>query len=217
MPPGGAKSRRGDLSHLLLDHVRRLLDGGDLLGTLLVERDLELLLERHHDLDGVEGVSAEVDELGVGRDGVEVGAELLGDDGAHLLQGVGARGGEDTEASLGDDHGARLEGGGRASAELHLGGLDDLGGGGDVHYGGHLDVWLCALKVTERVGMARRSADRRPRTNEGAVSGLPGLICLLFFAGKGKGRLTKSRRILSFLYSSFFDSIGLVQARKTVP
>jgi hypothetical protein len=37
-----------------------------------------------------EGVGAEVDELGVGRDGVEVGAELLGDDGAHLLQGVGA-------------------------------------------------------------------------------------------------------------------------------
>ena len=25
------------------------------------------------------------------------------------------------------------------------------------------------------------------RTREGAVSGLPGLICLLFFAGKGKG------------------------------
>ena len=70
MPPGGAKSRRGDLSHLLLDHVRRLLDGGDLLGTLLVERDLELLLERHHDLDGVQGVGTEVDELGVGRDGV---------------------------------------------------------------------------------------------------------------------------------------------------
>lgn len=88
MPPGGAKSRRGDLSHLLLDHVRRLLDGGDLLGTLLVERDLELLLERHHDLDGVEGVSAEVDELGVGRDGVEVGAELLGDDTSNLVESV---------------------------------------------------------------------------------------------------------------------------------
>ena len=88
MPPGGAKSRRGDLSHLLLDHVRRLLDGGDLLGTLLVERDLELLLERHHDLDGVEGVGTEVNELGVSRDGVEVGAQLLGDDGAHLLEGV---------------------------------------------------------------------------------------------------------------------------------
>lgn len=28
------------------------------------------------------------------------------------------------------------------------------------------------------------------RTREGAVSGLPGLICLLFFAGKGKGRST---------------------------
>ena len=88
MPPGGAKSRRGDLGHLLLDHVRRLLDGGDLLGTLLVERDLELLLERHHDLDGVKGVGTEVDELGVGGDGIEVGAELLGDDGADLGEGV---------------------------------------------------------------------------------------------------------------------------------
>ena len=45
----------------------------------------------------------------------------------------------------------------------HLGGLDDLGGGGDVHDGGHLDVLLRVLKVTERVGMAGRSADRRRR------------------------------------------------------
>ena len=106
----------------------------------------------------------------------------------------------------------------RPTRDAYLGGLDNLGGGGDVHDGGHLDVWLCALKVTERVGMARRSADRRPRTNEGAVSGLPGLICLLFFAGKGKGRSTSfvsiprassvSKRtrfrtsgIFSFLYS----------------
>ena len=78
----------GDLGHLILDHVRRLLDGGDLLGTLLVERDLELLLERHHDLDGVQGVGTEVDELGVGRDGVEVGAELLGDDTSNLVESV---------------------------------------------------------------------------------------------------------------------------------
>lgn len=80
--------RDARLGHLLLDHVGGLLDGGDLLRTLLVESDLELLLKRHHDLDGVEGIGAEVDELGVGGDGIEVGAELLGDDGADLLEGV---------------------------------------------------------------------------------------------------------------------------------
>lgn len=30
--------------------------------------DLELLLKRHHDLNGVQGVSAQVDELGAGLD-----------------------------------------------------------------------------------------------------------------------------------------------------
>ena len=80
--------RDARLGHLLLDHVGGLLDGGDLLRTLLVESDLELLLKRHHDLDGVKGVGTEVDELGVGGDGIEVGAELLGDDGADLGEGV---------------------------------------------------------------------------------------------------------------------------------
>lgn len=80
--------RDARLGHLLLDHVGGLLDGGDLLRTLLVESDLELLLKRHHDLDGVEGVGAEVDELGVGGDGIEVGAELLGDDTSNLVESV---------------------------------------------------------------------------------------------------------------------------------
>ena len=80
--------RDARLGHLLLDHVGGLLDGGDLLRTLLVESALELLLKRNHDLDGVEGIGAEVEALGVGGDGFEVGAELLGDDGADLLEGV---------------------------------------------------------------------------------------------------------------------------------
>lgn len=80
--------RDARLGHLLLDHVGGLLDGGDLLRTLLVESDLELLLKRHHDLDGVEGIGAEVDELGVGGDGIEVGAELLGDDTSNLVESV---------------------------------------------------------------------------------------------------------------------------------
>ena len=80
--------RDARLGHLLLDHVGGLLDGGDLLRTLLVESDLELLLKRQHDLDGVEGIGAEVDELGVGGDGIEVGAELLGDDTSNLVESV---------------------------------------------------------------------------------------------------------------------------------
>ena len=71
-----------------LDHVRRFLDGGNLFGTFFIERDFELFFERHHDFDGVERVGAEVDELGVRGDGVEIRAELLGDDGANLVEGV---------------------------------------------------------------------------------------------------------------------------------
>lgn len=50
------------------DEVGGLLDGADLLGALLVDGHVELLLEGHHDLDGVERVGAEVGELGVGGD-----------------------------------------------------------------------------------------------------------------------------------------------------
>ena len=73
---------------LLLDHVGSLLDGGDLFRAFFVERDLEFLLERHHDFDGVERVGAQVDKLGARGDGVEVGAELFGDDGSDLVEGV---------------------------------------------------------------------------------------------------------------------------------
>src|SRR5262245_56129151 len=43
-----------------LDVVDRLLDARDLLGVLVRNLDPELLLERHHELDGVERVGAEV-------------------------------------------------------------------------------------------------------------------------------------------------------------
>ena len=76
------------LLDLRLDHVRRFLNGGDLLGTFLIERDFELLFERHHDFDGVERIRAQVDELGVRRDGVELRAELFGDDAANLVERV---------------------------------------------------------------------------------------------------------------------------------
>ena len=71
------------------DEVSGLLDGGDLLSTLLVELEVELLLEGHHDLDGIEGVGAKVDKLGLGRDGVELGSELLGDDLTNIGKDLG--------------------------------------------------------------------------------------------------------------------------------
>src|SRR5216110_3001099 len=49
-----------------LDVVDGLLDGGDLLGFLVRDLGLELFLERHDQLDGVERISTEVvDERGL--------------------------------------------------------------------------------------------------------------------------------------------------------
>jgi hypothetical protein len=72
-----------------LDHVGSFLDGANLLGPFFVERDFELLFQRHHDFDGVQRIGAQVDKLGVRGDGVEVGAELLGDDASDLVESVG--------------------------------------------------------------------------------------------------------------------------------
>lgn len=67
--PVQGERRRTSRLHLLVDlssnEVSGLLDGGDLLSTLLVELDVELLLESHHDLNSVEGISAQVNELGL--------------------------------------------------------------------------------------------------------------------------------------------------------
>src|SRR2546428_6570596 len=60
--------------------------GDDLLGLLVGNLEVELLLERHHQLDGVEGIGPEVlDELGVRGDLVLFDAELLADDLLHPL------------------------------------------------------------------------------------------------------------------------------------
>ena len=72
-----------------MDHVGSFLDGANLLGPFFVERDFELLFQRHHDFDGVQRIGAQVDKLGVRGDGVEVGAELLGDDASDLVESVG--------------------------------------------------------------------------------------------------------------------------------
>src|SRR6185503_10496700 len=63
------------------DVVHGLLDGRDLLGFLVGDLGLELLLERHHELHGVERVGAQVvDERGFVLDFGLVHAELLRDD-----------------------------------------------------------------------------------------------------------------------------------------
>ena len=64
-----------------LDVVDGLLHGGDLLRLLVRDLGLELLLERHHQLDRVERVGAQVvDERRLVLDLGLVHAELLGDD-----------------------------------------------------------------------------------------------------------------------------------------
>src|SRR5688500_457989 len=64
-----------------LDVVDGLLHRGDLLGFFVRDLALELFLERHHQLDGVEGVSAEViDERRVVGDFFFLHAELFDDD-----------------------------------------------------------------------------------------------------------------------------------------
>src|SRR5262245_5533341 len=75
-PPGrGAAARRatgrpaGDLAQLARDVLHGIADGHDLLGIFVRDVDLELVLELHHELDGVERVGTEiVDERRLRRD-----------------------------------------------------------------------------------------------------------------------------------------------------
>src|SRR3984893_4895961 len=69
-----------------LDVLDRFLHAGDLLGILVGDLDAELLLERHHQLDGVERVGSQVvDERGIGRHFFLVDSELLHDDAFHFV------------------------------------------------------------------------------------------------------------------------------------
>src|SRR5690606_3536426 len=64
-----------------VDVVNRLLDVGDLLGFLVGNFALELLFQRHHQLDGIERIRAEiVDKRGLVLDLRLVDAKLLGND-----------------------------------------------------------------------------------------------------------------------------------------
>uniref|UniRef100_K3ZJY5 Uncharacterized protein n=1 Tax=Setaria italica TaxID=4555 RepID=K3ZJY5_SETIT len=69
-----------------VDEVGGLLDGGDVLGVVLLDGDLELLLERHDDLHRVQRVGAQVRELGLGRQRrVRAQRQLLLHDVNHLV------------------------------------------------------------------------------------------------------------------------------------
>src|SRR4051794_40509697 len=74
-----------------VDVVDGVADGLDVLGLLVGDLDLELLLHRHHQLDDVEAVGAEVlDEGRLGLDLVLSHPELLRDDALDLrLDGHG--------------------------------------------------------------------------------------------------------------------------------
>src|SRR6266404_5862548 len=64
-----------------LDVIDGLLHGGDLLRFLVGNLGLELLLERHHELDRIKRIGAQIiDERGIVLDLSLVHAELLGDD-----------------------------------------------------------------------------------------------------------------------------------------
>src|SRR5512147_718643 len=77
------------LAGVLFDVVDGVLDLRDLLGVLVGDLDAELLLERHHELDGVEAVRAKVvHERSLGSDGPLLDSQLVDDD---LLHAVGNR------------------------------------------------------------------------------------------------------------------------------
>ena len=64
----------------------RIADGAQLLRFLVRDVDVELLLERHDQLDGVEAVGAEVfHEAGLAGELLALDAELLDDDVLDLL------------------------------------------------------------------------------------------------------------------------------------
>src|SRR3974390_79520 len=85
--PGAAPCRalprawRSGLALMLRDVVDGLLDGGDLLRILVRNLRLELLLERHHELDGIERIGPQiVHERGIAGDFLFLDPQLLGDD-----------------------------------------------------------------------------------------------------------------------------------------
>src|ERR1043165_2731606 len=78
----------GLLAGLLVQVLHRIADRAELLRLLVGDVDVELLLERHDELDGVEAVGAEVfHETGLGEQLLPLDAEFLDDDILDLLLG----------------------------------------------------------------------------------------------------------------------------------
>src|SRR5688572_19404848 len=59
-PPAGQRTRSGSLAAVRLDVVEDVLEGDDFLGFLVRDVDLELFFERHHQLDRVQRVGAQI-------------------------------------------------------------------------------------------------------------------------------------------------------------
>src|SRR2546427_2078534 len=80
-------TRRGSTAlRVVLDVLDGVADGHDLLGVLVRDLDVEVLLQGHDELDGIEGVGAQVfDELRGRSDVVLLHPELLDDDLLHLV------------------------------------------------------------------------------------------------------------------------------------
>src|SRR5574341_2208549 len=69
------------LPHLVVEVLERVADGPELLGLFVRDVDVELLLEGHHELHGVEAVSTKVlHEAGVVGQFLAFDAQLLDDD-----------------------------------------------------------------------------------------------------------------------------------------
>src|SRR5262245_28975434 len=70
-----------------VDVLDRFLDAGDLFRILVGDFDAELLFERHHEFDRVEGVGTQVvDERRIRRDLFLIHPELLHDDALDLFR-----------------------------------------------------------------------------------------------------------------------------------
>src|SRR5262249_47082033 len=80
-PPPMVPRKPGGGLGVFLDVLDRVTHRGDLLRVLVRDLDVELLLERHHELHRVQGVGAEIlDELRGRNDVVLLDTELLDDD-----------------------------------------------------------------------------------------------------------------------------------------
>ncbi|EAT08572.1 acyl carrier protein [Sphingomonas sp. SKA58] len=74
---------------LAVDIIDRILDGGDLLGSVVGDFDAEFFFERHHQLDDIKAVCAQiVDEAGILGHLFGFYAQMLDDDFLYAIRGL---------------------------------------------------------------------------------------------------------------------------------